>query len=156
MGPSGPDPDARSASDCTMMTSRGRLVGASHGQLYTNQEYEVEGEDKQHERRPKDQRNPEEKGGHRSGSETGSRDRNRGRRSGGGGGRKGAYRFDDQMEHAICQLVTHQSPKGFPAISRTDLATMPPTEVARTGSSILLCDGQHEGPHLWPNGDEVP
>lgn len=116
----------------------------------------MEGEDKQRDRRPKDQRVPDERGGHRGGSEGDSRERNRGRRPGSGGARKGAYRFDDQMEHAMCQLVTHQSPEGFPVIARTDLATMPPIEVARTGSSVLLCDGQHEGPHLWPNGDEVP
>jgi hypothetical protein len=59
------------------------------------------------------------------------------------------------MEHAICQLVTHEAPRAFPSNGRPELATMPPVEVARTSSSILLCDGQHEGPHLWPNGDEV-
>ena len=69
--------------------------------------------------------------------------------------RKSVYRFDDQIEHDICQLVTHRAPRGFPVIGRTELATMPPVEVARTETRILLCDGLHEGPHMWPNGDET-
>jgi hypothetical protein len=119
----------------------------------------VEGENKQQDRRPKDHRKSDGQGGNRNDPDGGSRDRNRNRRSGsgsgGGGNRKGVYRFDDQMEHAICLMVTHKAPRAFPAIGRTELATMPPVEVARTGSSILLCDKQHDGPHLWPNGDEV-
>jgi hypothetical protein len=59
------------------------------------------------------------------------------------------------MEHAVCQLVIHRAPKGFPANNRSELATMPPVEVARTETMILLCDRCHEGPHIWPNGDEV-
>ena len=106
----------------------------------------MEGESQQQAIRPRESRKPDGQGG------------NRNRRSGsagGGVGRKGVYRFDDQMEHAICQMVTHLAPKGFPAIGRSELATIPPVEVARTSSSILLCDNQHDGTHLWPNGDEV-
>ncbi|MCA9860977.1 MAG: hypothetical protein KC438_14705 [Thermomicrobiales bacterium] len=83
----------------------------------------------------------------------GQHQRGRNRRQ--GGGRKGVYRFEDQLEHAICQLVTHVSPKDFPVIGRPELATMPPVEVARTETRILLCDRLHTGPHLWPNGDET-
>ena len=118
----------------------------------------MEGENKQQDRRPKEYRKPESQGGSRSDPDGGSKDRNRNRRpggSGGGGSRKGVYRFDDQMEHAICQLVTHRAPQTFPSIGRSELATQPPIEVARTSSSILLCDNQHDGPHFWPNGDEV-
>lgn len=118
-----------------------------------SQEHAVEDENNQQERRPRELRKPESHGGNRSESQSGAKERNRNRRS--GGGKKGAYRFDDQMEHAMCQLVTHRSPRGFPATARNDLATMPPVEVARTESSILLCDRQHPGTHFWPNGDEV-
>ena len=119
----------------------------------------MEGENTQHDRRPKEHRKPDVQSGNRGDAESGPKDRNRNRRSGsgggGGGGRRGVYRFDDQMDHAICLLVTHKAPKGFPVMARPELATMPPVEVARTGTSILLCDKQHDGPHLWPNGDEV-
>ncbi len=116
----------------------------------------MEGENQQPAQRPKEQRPAEGQGGNRGESEGGSKDRNRNRRSGGGSNRKELYRFDDQMEHAICLFITHRFPRAFPVIGRTELATMPPVEVARTGSSILFCDQQHDGPHLWPNGDETP
>lgn len=116
----------------------------------------MEGENQQPAQRTKERRPANEQGGKRGEPESGSKDRNRNRRSGGGSNRKEPYRFDDHMEHVICLLVTHHLPQAFPVISRTELATMPPVEVARTGSSILLCDHQHEGPHLWPNGDEAP
>ncbi len=116
----------------------------------------MEGDNMQPDQRPKEHRPAEEQAGNLGESESGSKDRPRNRRSSGGGGRKDAYRFDDQVEHAICLFVTHRVPRAFPVIGRPEIATMPPVEVARTGSSILLCNKQHEGPHLWPNGDEAP
>jgi hypothetical protein len=119
----------------------------------------VSGENTQHSQQPREQRQSQQSGGPKHDNEGGNQQRNRNRRSGsggGGGGRKGVYRFDDQLEHDICQLVTHSAPQGFPAVSRGELATMPPIEVARTETRILLCDGRHEGPHIWPNGDELP
>lgn len=113
----------------------------------------MDGELKQPEHRAQDHRQHDRRGGNRSDAESGSQQRNRGRKP--GGSRKGAYKFEDQLEHAVCQLVTHQAPKGFPAVGRNELATMPPVEVARTESMVLLCDHMHEGPHFWPNGDEV-
>jgi hypothetical protein len=119
----------------------------------------VEGENTEHDQRPKEHRKPDGRSGNRSDADSGSKDRNRNRRTGSGGGsgggRRGVYRYDDQMDHAICLLVTHKVPKAFPVMARSELATMPQVEVARTGSSVLLCDKQHDGPHLWPNGDEV-
>jgi hypothetical protein len=144
-----------------MVLSRDRPIARGGNWQHIEWEREMEGENKQQDRdrRPAEHRRPEGQGAPRSESESGSKDRNRNRRSssgsGGGSSRKGVYRFDDQMEHAICQFVTHASPQGFPAIARSGLATMPPVEVARTGSSVLMCDNQHNGPHLWPNGDEV-
>lgn len=119
------------------------------------QEHAVTGDEQQDEQRPREQR----QSAPRDDAEGGSDKRNRNRRSGsggGGGGRRGAYRFDDLMEHDICQLVTHRPPPGFPVIGRPELATMPPREVTRTETRILFCDHLHEGPHIWPNGDEVP
>lgn len=89
--------------------------------------------------------------------ESRSQPKSRGRRTGGNphGGRKSLYTFGDQLEHDMCQLVTHQAPKGFPVNDRPELATIPPVEVARGENRILYCDGLHAGPHIWPSGDEV-
>jgi len=119
------------------------------------QENNVSGDHAQQDHRPREHRQHERPSGNRSDSDGGSNNRNRGRRSGSGGPRKNIYRFDDQLEHDICQLVTHRAPRGFPVFGRTELATMPPVEVARTETRILLCDGLHQGAHLWPNGDET-
>lgn len=119
----------------------------------------MEGEAHPQDRRSHDRDKNERKGGGRDDSDGGPKDRRSHRRSGnsggGGGGRRGAYKFDDQMEHAMCQSMTHLSPQSFPVTARPDVATMPAREIARTETSILLCDGQHLGPHLWPNGDEA-
>lgn len=116
----------------------------------------MSGEQTQNEHRPRDHRPHDRQTGNKADSDATANNRNRNRRSGGGGGgRKSVYRFEDQLEHDICQLVTHQAPQAFPAIGRTELATMPPVEVARTESRILLCDRTHTGPHIWPNGDET-
>jgi len=141
-----------------MVPSFRRPEEGDDSQQRASQEHAVEVQNNQQDRRPSQHRTPDSQGGPRGESGGGSKDRNRNRRSGGGAGggsRKGVYRFDDQMDHAICQGVTHRSPQSFPAIGRSELATMPPIEVARTGSSILFCNYQHDGPHLWPNGDEV-
>ncbi len=88
----------------------------------------MEGENKQPEQRPKEQRSADGQGANRDESESGSKDRNRNRRSvvAAEGGRKEVYRFDDQMEHAICQFVTHRAPRAFPVNGRPEIATMPP------------------------------
>ena len=114
------------------------------------------GNQKPQEPKPRNQR-PASRSGGKDDSDANPQSRNRGRRagSGSGGGRKAVYSFGDQVEHIICQCVTHVGPKGFPVNDRAELATMPPTEVARTETRILLCDRLHDGPHLWPNGDEV-
>jgi hypothetical protein len=117
------------------------------------EELEVSGDHAQHEHRPREHRQHDRPSDARGDADGGSNNRNRNRRP--GGSRKGAYRFDDQLEHDICQLVTHRAPQGFPAINRAELATRPQVEVARTPTRILFCDGMHEGPHIWPNGDET-
>ena len=115
----------------------------------------MSGDQTQQERRPRDHRHHDRQSGGKGDSDGGSNNRNRNRRSGGGSGKKGIYRFEDQLEHDICQLVTHKSPKGFPVFNRSELATLPLVEVARTERRLLLCNGMHEGPHIWPNGDEA-
>jgi hypothetical protein len=115
----------------------------------------VSGEQTHQEHRSRDHRHHDRQSSGRGESDGGPNNRNRSRRSGGGAGKKGIYRFEDQLEHDICQLVTHQSPKGFPTFSRSELAILPLVEVARTESRILLCNGLHDGPHIWPNGDET-
>lgn len=108
------------------------------------------GDDPHHEQRTQETTGWSRSGVHKGESEGGGDKRNRPRRSGGGGsGRRSAYRFDDQMEHDICQLVTHRTPAGFPVNGRPELATMPPVEVTGTETRILYCNHQHAGiPHL--------
>lgn len=119
------------------------------------QENNVSGDHANQDRRPREHRQHDRQSGNKGDSDGGSNNRNRNRRPGGGSGKKGIYRFEDQLEHDICQLVTHKAPKGFPVFNRSDLAILPLAEVARTERRILLCNGLHEGPHIWPNGDET-
>lgn len=118
----------------------------------TDQEQAGSDESKQTQNRNRSSREGDRPKGPRPESDGGDRQRNR--RS--GSGRKSAYKFDDQMERAVCQLVTHDPPQGFPVNRRAELAVMPTIEVARTDTMILFCDHLHSGPHMWPNGDEVP
>lgn len=63
--------------------------------------------------------------------------------------------YGDGIERAVCLGVPSCPPRSYPIQHRSGLAFKPLTEVDRTASAILLCDGQHEGPHIWPNGDFV-
>jgi hypothetical protein len=63
--------------------------------------------------------------------------------------------FGDGIERAVCSAVFHRLPSVFPASQRPGATTIKLVAVATTGSALLLCDGRHEGPHVWPNGDVV-
>jgi hypothetical protein len=54
-----------------------------------------------------------------------------------------------------CQRHRRYLPDRFPVQPRAELATRRPPVVATRAGEVLLCDGQHEGPHIWPDGDEA-
>jgi hypothetical protein len=66
--------------------------------------------------------------------------------------RKSPSGYGDGIERAICMLFSHIGPARFPVQSRQGLATSRPTEVARRPDSVLLCDRNHEGDCVWPDG----
>jgi hypothetical protein len=49
-------------------------------------------------------------------------------------------------------LFSHIGPATFPVQSRQGLATSRPTEVARRPDAVLLCNRNHEGDCVWPDG----
>ncbi len=57
------------------------------------------------------------------------------------------------MERATCLSYHHQMPDVWPVHSRSNLATLRVTEVDRRPEAILFCDGAHDGPHIWPDGE---
>ena len=61
--------------------------------------------------------------------------------------------YGDGIERAYCLGVQSHPPRSFPVQHRSGLAVLARVTVATTESAILLCDGQHDGPHIWPNGD---
>lgn len=63
--------------------------------------------------------------------------------------------FGDGLDRAVCSAVVHQLPSVFPANHRSGLASGRLLTVARKADALLLCDGRHDGPHVWPNGDLV-
>ncbi len=63
--------------------------------------------------------------------------------------------FADGIERAFCTEMSSLLPVEFPVNHRTGLAVINPIAVARTQGRILLCDCQHRGYHIWPNGDVV-
>src|SRR5690606_18638178 len=54
---------------------------------------------------------------------------------------------------AYCQRYTRTLPDRFPVHPRGDMATFRPPVVARRDGEELLCDCQHEGAHIWPDGE---
>jgi hypothetical protein len=63
--------------------------------------------------------------------------------------------FGDAIERAFCAAASPLLPETFPVQSRHDVATLLPAIVDRRAGALLFCDGQHPGPHFWPDGDAV-
>lgn len=76
----------------------------------------------------------------------------RGKRGGSRG--KSAYTFADGLEHCFCRNAIRVPPETFPVAGRSGAATPKMVELARSDKVILLCDLLHEGPHMWPDGEE--
>jgi hypothetical protein len=71
------------------------------------------------------------------------------------GGDKRHVGFGDGFERAYCIALQHPPPEAFPVVHRNDVATLRIRLVDRRPDAILLCDGQHVGPHSWPGGEAV-
>lgn len=61
--------------------------------------------------------------------------------------------WGDGLERCICAATLVRPPRTYPVQHRTGVATIAPAIVERAPSRILLCDGQHEGPHIWPDNE---
>jgi hypothetical protein len=59
------------------------------------------------------------------------------------------------IERGYCRLHRVAVPTRYPVQPRPDLAIRRPTVVATRPGGELLCNCEHSGPHLWPDGDEA-
>lgn len=64
--------------------------------------------------------------------------------------------WGDGIERCVCTAFFSRIPPSYPVQHRTGIATMAPVIVDRAADRVLLCDGQHEGPHVWPDGEVAP
>ena len=81
--------------------------------------------------------------------------RNNSRQKRGGGKGRSAYSFPDDLERCFCRNAHRVPPVSFPVTRREGAALPAMVELIRTETQVLFCDLLHEGPHVWPNGDEV-
>jgi hypothetical protein len=77
------------------------------------------------------------------------------RRKRGSQDRSGMAGYGDGVERATCVLYRHTLPPEFPVHHRAGLATSRPIEVDRRRDAVLLCDENHEGICMWPDGELV-
>jgi hypothetical protein len=63
--------------------------------------------------------------------------------------------WGDGLERCMCLAVIACPPRSFPVQHRTSVATVEPIVIDRSDTRILFCDGLHEGPHIWPDGEVV-
>jgi hypothetical protein len=87
------------------------------------------------------------------GQSRGEKQPGRGKRGGGSRG-KHLYTFADGLEHCYCRNAMRVPPETFPVTGRTGVATPAMVELARNDKVVLLCDLLHEGPHMWPDGEQ--
>ena len=59
------------------------------------------------------------------------------------------------IQRGYCRLHRVGLPAQFPTHPRTGMAVLRPAVVATRPGEELLCNGEHSGPHLWPDGDEA-
>lgn len=66
---------------------------------------------------------------------------------------KGGYiPFNDGLDRFVCLDCLRFLPLAYPVQHRRGTATTGLREIARRESEILLCNGLHNGPCLWPDG----
>ena len=59
------------------------------------------------------------------------------------------------IERAYCLFHQHPFPERYPAQQRPDLVLHRPPIVAERPGQLLLCACEHDGDHMWPDGDAV-
>lgn len=77
------------------------------------------------------------------------------RKRGDGQPRLSSTGYGDGIERATCIFYRHTLPPEFPVHHRPGLTTRRPIEVDRRPDSVLLCDQNHEGECLWPDGESI-
>lgn len=65
------------------------------------------------------------------------------------------YSFTDGRERSMCAAHRTVLPTEFPVQNRGEIAVAPLRVVAERPNALLLCNGLHPGPHVWPAGEEV-
>jgi hypothetical protein len=58
------------------------------------------------------------------------------------------------IQRGYCRLHRVALPNRYPVQPRPDLTVRRPLVVATRPGEELLCNCEHDGPHLWPDGDE--
>ncbi|MEX1158189.1 MAG: hypothetical protein WEC79_04595 [Thermomicrobiales bacterium] len=58
------------------------------------------------------------------------------------------------IQRGYCRLHHGALPTRYPVQPRPDLTLRRPLVVATRPGEELLCGCEHDGPHLWPDGDE--
>lgn len=58
--------------------------------------------------------------------------------------------WNDGVARVLCEAMPVQRAQRWPVQHRTGLAESLPLPVDTRGNEVLLCTGEHEGPHLWP------
>jgi hypothetical protein len=69
--------------------------------------------------------------------------------------RSGFLSFNDGLDRFVCLECLRFLPEGYPVQHRRGVATVPLRHVDHREGEILLCNGLHDGPCTWPDGDVV-
>lgn len=56
---------------------------------------------------------------------------------------------------SYCLFHRVRLPDRYPVQPRPEMAARAPLVVGMRGEEMLLCNCEHDGPHLWPDGEEV-
>ena len=97
---------------------------------------------------------PSDEGASATSDERKPSERGQGGRQKRGGRSRSAYTFPDDLERSFCRNATRVPPKSFPVAGREGAARPAMIELTRTASRVLFCDLLHDGPHMWPDGEE--
>ncbi|MGI8475620.1 MAG: hypothetical protein ACR2OO_04530 [Thermomicrobiales bacterium] len=69
--------------------------------------------------------------------------------------RGAAYGYGDGVERAHCRQMLRFAPPTDGVSHRTGIATLALHTVSERPAAMLLCDHEHAGPHVWPDGEVV-
>ena len=66
--------------------------------------------------------------------------------------RSGYQSFNDGLDRFVCTECLRFLPEGYPVQHRRGVATVPLRKVDQRDTELLLCNGLHAGPCVWPDG----